>query len=309
MDGLIIAFVGRLVVSLVLALVGFMAVQYGYNLFVSGVGLKKDKGQLRIRAPQVKLEMVTSSVGGVLMLTSLGWGSLTYLSLPTLSSGRVASSDTIIRALALGDTTLLTAADKIAISSFVGKAEQILDAELFSKQLDLLRDVVPQVSQVAFLLDMSDPDGPSQWKQAGAAARSKGLQPQLLDVRKPEDLRPAFDNATRQRADALVVVSAPLMYAQRGAIADLTAEHRLPAIYPSRDFVVAGGFISYGVSYLDLFRRAAFYADHIRNGFLQADLPVQRLTKFQLAINLKAAKTLGLAVPPPLLASAEEVVE
>jgi hypothetical protein len=123
MDRLTVAFSGRLIVSLVLALIGFMAVQYGYKLFVTGVGLKKDKGKLKFNGPKFKVEMVTSSVGGVLMLTSLGWGAFTYLSLPTLSPDRVASTDTIIRAFALGDKTQLTAADKNAITDFAKTAK------------------------------------------------------------------------------------------------------------------------------------------------------------------------------------------
>jgi putative ABC transport system substrate-binding protein len=126
-------------------------------------------------------------------------------------------------------------------------------------------------------------------------------------VRKPEDLGPAFDGAVRQRTDALVVGLDTLTQASQRLIVDLAAKHRLPAVYASMEF--AGGLVVYGVNYPDHYRRAATFADRIFKGTLPGDLPVERPTKFELIINLKTAKALGLTIPPSLLQRADQVIE
>jgi putative ABC transport system substrate-binding protein len=140
-------------------------------------------------------------------------------------------------------------------------------------------------------------------------AQSVGIQPQLLDVRKREDFERAFDSAITERADALVVSNDGLTLENRTRIAELAAKHRLPAVYAAREFVDAGGLMAYAVSFPDLYRRTATYVDKILKGTKPADLPVQQPTKFELIINLKTAKALGLEVPPMLLARADEVIE
>jgi putative ABC transport system substrate-binding protein len=154
---------------------------------------------------------------------------------------------------------------------------------------------------------MSNPASPPQWKEVERATRSLGLQPQLLDVRKPEDLGPAFDGAIRQRADALVVGLETLTQANQRVIVDLAAKHRLPAIYASMEF--AGGLVVYGVNYPDQYRRAASFADRIFKGAKPADLPVEQPTKFELVINTRTAKGLGLTIPPSLLLRADQVIQ
>ncbi len=181
--------------------------------------------------------------------------------------------------------------------------------ELQAKRLELLREMVPRINRIAALLNMSSPAEPPQWEETKAAARTLAIEPQLLDVRKPEDLSRAFETAIRQRADALVVGINVLTQANRRPIADLATKHRLPAIYASREFVDAGGLVALGVSYPDLYRRAATYVDKILKGAKPADLPIEQPTKFELMINLKTAKALGLEVPPMLLARADEVIE
>jgi putative ABC transport system substrate-binding protein len=181
--------------------------------------------------------------------------------------------------------------------------------ELQAKRLELLREMVPRIDRIAALLNMSSPAEPPQWEETKAAARTLAIEPQLLDVRKPEDLSRAFETAIRQRADALVVGINVLTQANRQPIADLATKHRLPAIYASREFVDAGGLVALGVSYPDLYRRAATYVDKILKGAKPADLPIEQPTKFELMINLKTAKALGLEVPPMLLARADEVIE
>jgi putative ABC transport system substrate-binding protein len=180
---------------------------------------------------------------------------------------------------------------------------------LEAKRFGLLRELVPGITRIAALYNMSSPANPPQWKEIETAARSLSIQPQLLDVRNPEDLAPAFDAATRQRADGLIVGQEGLFQANRKLIAELAAKHRLPAIYRSMEFIEAGGLMAYGPSYPDLYRRAATYVDKILKGAKPGDLPVEQPTKFELIINLKTAKALGLTIPQPLLLRADEVVQ
>ena len=181
--------------------------------------------------------------------------------------------------------------------------------ELQAKRLELLSEMVPRINRIAALLNMSSPAELPQWEETKAAARTLAIEPQLLDVRKPEDLGRAFETAIRQRADALVVGINVLTQANRRPIADLATKHRLPAIYASREFVDAGGLVVLGVSYPDLYRRAATYVDKILKGAKPADIPVEQPMKFELVINLKTAKALGLTIPRTLLALADEVIE
>ncbi len=184
-----------------------------------------------------------------------------------------------------------------------------LSVRIEAKRLGLLRELVPGIARIAALYNMSSAANPPQWKEIETAARSLGVQPQLLDVRKPDDFGPAFDSATRQRADGLIVGQEGLFQAYRQLIVQLAAEHRLPAIYRSMEFIEAGGLMAYGPSYPDLYRRAATYIDKIFKDAEPGDLPVEQPTKFELIINLKTAKALGLTIPPPLLLRADEVIQ
>jgi len=181
--------------------------------------------------------------------------------------------------------------------------------EVTGKRLQLLREVVPGVSRIASLLDMGNPNNALQWKETEIAAPSLGVQPQLLDVRKPGDFGGAFDAAIRQRAGAMVVGIDALTQANHRPIIDLAAKHRLPAIYATREFVDAGGLVAYGVSYPHLYHRAASFVDKIVKGAKPADLPVEQPTTFELVINLKTAKALGLTIPQTLLLQADHVIE
>jgi putative tryptophan/tyrosine transport system substrate-binding protein len=182
-------------------------------------------------------------------------------------------------------------------------------SELELKRVELIREVVPGVARVAAMYNMDNPVFLTRWQRLEEAAGSVGFQPQLLDVREPRDLERAFDKAMAQRADALIVSNDSLTLANRKRIAELAAMHRLPAIYGSREFVDAGGLIAYAVKLPDQYRRAATYVDKILKGAKPADLPVEQPTKFELVVNLKTAKALGLDVPPTLLATADEVIE
>ncbi|HET8532778.1 MAG TPA: ABC transporter substrate-binding protein [Methylomirabilota bacterium] len=178
---------------------------------------------------------------------------------------------------------------------------------IYPKRVQLLRELVPRAARIAGLFNMSNPALPAQWKEIEGTARSLDIEPRLLDVRKPEDLAPAFASATRQRSDALIVGLDTLTQAHQWIIVDLAARHRLPAIYASTEF--AGGLVAYGVNYPEMYRRAARFAHKIFKGARPADLPVEEPTTFELVVNLKTARALALTVPPSLLLRADRVIE
>src|SRR5262249_21873179 len=145
--------------------------------------------------------------------------------------------------------------------------------------------------------------------QPQTSARPLGIASPLLDVRKPEDIRPAFDAASNQRVDALIVGTDTVTQTNRQFLALLAAAHRLPAIYSSREFVEAGGLVTYGVSFPDLYRRAAIFVDKIFKGAKPAELPIEQPMKFDFVINLRAAKAIGLSIPETFLLRTDEVIE
>jgi putative ABC transport system substrate-binding protein len=181
--------------------------------------------------------------------------------------------------------------------------------ELTAKRFELLKELVPNLSRVALLHNMGNPAAPPEWEETKTAARSLGLQAELLDVRSQGDLGRAFELAVRQRVDALVIGADGLTQMHQQTIVDLVTRNRLPAAYPAREFVEAGGLIAYAVNYPDLYFRFASFVDKIFKGAKPADLPVEQPTKFELVINLKTAKALGLTIPPSLLQRADHVIE
>jgi putative ABC transport system substrate-binding protein len=180
--------------------------------------------------------------------------------------------------------------------------------ELSGKRVELLREMLPGIKRIAALLNMGNPLFPPQWKEIETAARSLGIEPQLLDVRKSEEIGPLFHAAIISRADALVVGPDGVTQASLQSITELATKHRLPTMYPSREFVDAGGLISYGVSYPELYYRAAGLVDKIFKGAKPAEIPVEQPTKFELVVNLKTAAALGLGIPPSLMLQADHVV-
>ena len=181
--------------------------------------------------------------------------------------------------------------------------------ELTAKRFELLKELVPNLSRVALLHNMGNPAAPPEWEETKTAARSLGLQAELLDVRSQGDLGRAFELAVRQRVDALVIGADGLTQMHQQTIVDLVARNRLPAAYPAREFVEAGGLIAYAVNYPDLYFRFASFVDKIFKGAKPGELPVEQPTKFELVINLKTAKALGLTIPPSLLQRADQVIE
>jgi putative ABC transport system substrate-binding protein len=182
-----------------------------------------------------------------------------------------------------------------------------LTAELSGKRLQLLKEAIPGARRVAAVLDRGAPV--TQWRAMKQAAGPIGLQPQAVYVEKAEDLGPAFDAAVKQRADAVLVGLGPVTQSSVGRVVELAARHRLPSVFNSREFVVAGGLMAYGVSYPDSYRRAASYVDKIFKGAKPADLPIEQPTKFELVINMKTATALGLTIPPSLLLRADQVID
>ena len=188
----------------------------------------------------------------------------------------------------------------------------ILAPALVGKRLELLTQAVPGVSRVAVLWQPGGHDERTDkdiLKAAEVAARALGVQLQVVEARGPADFDRAFSDMTRARAGALTVLTGIMFLNERRRLVDLTARNRVPAVYGGRDFVHAGGLLSYGPNLADLYRRAATYVDKILKGAKPGDLPVEQPTKFELAINLKTAKALGLTIPPSLLQRADQVIE
>ena len=181
--------------------------------------------------------------------------------------------------------------------------------ELAGKRVELVKELRPGHSIAAFFHNMGNPVVPPQWEETKKAAQTLGIEVTLLDVRTKDDIPAAFETATARRVDTLLVGIDGLMQENRQLIADLAAKHRLPAIYPSREFVDVGGLMAYGVSYPDLYLRSASLIDKIFRGAKPGDLPVEQPTKLEFIVNLKAANALGLTVPPLLIARADEAIE
>jgi putative ABC transport system substrate-binding protein len=187
-----------------------------------------------------------------------------------------------------------------------------LGPELTSKRLQLLKDALPNVSRVAALWHrdvFGERTTNDMLITTDAAARTLQLQLQSVGIRSPNELAGALFAMVRQDAEAVLIFPSPMLYGERRRIADLALRYRLPSMSVDREFAQVGGFMGYGASIIDLVRRSAIYVDKILKGAKPADLPVEQPTKFDLAINLKTAKALGLTVPPSLLARADEVIE
>ena len=184
-----------------------------------------------------------------------------------------------------------------------------LSNDLAGKRLEFLKQLIPRVARVAFLRESDNRASALNLRDAESAARPLGLVVQSVGVRGPKELDAAFVAMKRARADAVIVLEATAFFPDRQRIADLALMHRLPMAAQAREYAGAGALISYGTDYLDLFRRAAMYVDKILKGAKPADLPVEQPTKFELIINLKTAKTLGLTIPPSLLQRADQVIE
>jgi putative tryptophan/tyrosine transport system substrate-binding protein len=181
--------------------------------------------------------------------------------------------------------------------------------ELNAKRIELFREAIPSIKRLAFLANAKNPYGKFLWEEAEPAARALGLEPVLYQVQELGDLPATFAEVGRKQADGLVVLSDALFNNARRQIIALAAERHLPAMYEGREFVEDGGLISYGPDIVEMTRRSAAFVDKILKGAKAADLPIEQPTRFELVINAKSAKSLGLTLPPILLARADEVIE
>lgn len=187
------------------------------------------------------------------------------------------------------------------MTSFIG--------ELSGKRVELLKETFPDTKRIASLQNMSNPITPAQWDATRQAANALGVASELLDARSADDIPRAFATYVERKCDALTVGLDALIQAQLKMIIELAGRHRIPVVYPSREFVDAGGLMSYGVNYPDLYFRSAGLIDKIFKGAKAGDLPVEQPRKLDLLVSLKTARALGLAIPPSLIARADEVVE
>jgi ABC-type uncharacterized transport system substrate-binding protein len=184
-----------------------------------------------------------------------------------------------------------------------------LAPEISGKQLELLKEIVPRLSRVAVLGTSTGPTYALIMRELELAAKVLGVKLQYLDILEPKDIETAFRAASKGRADTILMLTSPVLNPHRTQVVNLAVKSRLPVIYGQPEFVEAGGLMTYSVSFTDLFRRAATYVDKILKGAKPADLPVEQPSKFELVINLKAAKQIGLTIPPNVLARADKVIK
>jgi ABC-type uncharacterized transport system substrate-binding protein len=182
-------------------------------------------------------------------------------------------------------------------------------AEMNTKRLELLKAMAPESTRVALLTNPGNPGAAQGIRESEAAARSLGLKIRVVDARGPEDLERAFADMVKERVNAVVLLPDPILFDQRTRIVALAAKYRLPAVGEAREFADAGGLMTYGPRIEENFRRAAFFVDKILKGAKPGDLPVEQPTKFELVVNLKTAKALGLTIPQSLLQRADQVIE
>ncbi len=181
-------------------------------------------------------------------------------------------------------------------------------AELSGKRLELLKEVVPAMTRVAVLWNAANPANASVWQETQAAARALGLLLHSQEVRGPQDFEGAFARTAQARPDALLVLGDSLITMHRQPIVAFVTQQHLPSVFTGREWAVAGGLMSYGPSLPDLYRRAATFVDKILKGAKPADLPIEQPTKFELVINVKTAKALGLTIPQSILVRADEII-
>jgi putative ABC transport system substrate-binding protein len=232
---------------------------------------------------------------------------VTYATPPTLAAKQATSAIPIVFAAA-GDPLGAGLVASLARPGGNVTGLSLQSTDLVGKRLEILRDVVPGLRRLAVVANVANPFAVLEMAEVQAAVHTLGLELDTLEIRGAQDVAPAFE-ALKGRAEALYVVTDPLVITNRARIGTLAMGGRLPTIYSSREYVEAGGLMSYGPNFPDLFRRAADYVDKILRGTKPADIPVEQPTKFDLVINVTTAKVLGLEVPDTLLVAADEVIE
>jgi len=209
----------------------------------------------------------------------------------------------------VGDPVAAGLADSLARPGGNATGFSIVAPELGTKRLDLLKEIVPNLSSIAVLSNAKNPQSKIEMKEMQTAAQAMALQLHSAEISTEVGLEDAFVAMNKASAQALILLTDPILFSQRKRTVDLAAQYKLPAVYFYSGFVEEGGLMSYGPSDVDLFHRAAGYVDKILKGAKPCELPVEQPTRFELIFNLKTAKSLGLTVPPKLLLTADEVIE
>ena len=259
-----------------------------------------------LRYVEAKPEQISGVMGE---LVRLNVDVIVAVSQPTVQAAREATKTIPIVMFAVGDpvaTEIVTSLSQPG-GNITGLSQ--LSPELSVKRLELLRDVSPGVTRVAVLSNPTNPSNAPQLRDIKAAAHALGIQLQLLEVRAPQDLEGAFQAARRERAGALIALDDLFIFTQRVRIVALADKSRLPAIFGWPIFAESGGLMSYGVDFQEMARRTAVLVDRILRGTKPADLPVEQPTKFELVINLRTAKVLGLTIPSSLRLRADKLIE
>ncbi len=226
---------------------------------------------------------------------------------PAARAAKAATATTPVVMATMGDPRAIVASFARPGGNITGVVT--FSIELTAKRLELLRELVPNLSRVGLLHNMGNPAAQPEWEETRMAARSLGFRAELLDVRSQNDLGVAFERAVREHVDALIIGADGLTQLLQPTIVGLAARNKLPAAYPAREFVEAGGLIAYAVNYPDLYFRLASFVDKILKGVKPGELPVEQPARFELVINLKAAKALGITISNALLLRADEVIQ
>ncbi len=228
---------------------------------------------------------------------------------PAATAARKATSTVPIVMTNVADPVALGLAASLARPGGNVTGLSDFNAGVVAKRLELLKELVPSASRIGVLLNPGNPTNPAQLKLAEAAAAPLHVTLLPAEARAPDDIDPAFTALKTARADAVIMIGDPLLGSHRRRIIEQAARHRLPTIYSTREYVADGGLLAYGTSFEDLYRRAATYVDKILKGASPADLPVEQPTKFELAINAKTARALGLTIPPAVLLRTDLLIQ
>ncbi len=239
-------------------------------------------------------------------LVRLGVDVIVTRGTPAALAARAASTSVPVVMAAAGDPLAIARSPEQPARNMTGFGAAARGIE--AKRVAILKQLIPHVARIAALMNLSNPSRRAEWSEIEAGARALGVEAQVLDTRTVADIGRSFGAASRLPADALVVGSDTVMQANQGLVIALAAAHRLPAIYTFRDNVDAGGLASYGVSLPALYRQAAAYVDRILQGAKPDELPIEPPAKFELVINLKTAKALGIVVPNALHPSIDELI-
>jgi putative ABC transport system substrate-binding protein len=225
---------------------------------------------------------------------------------PAALAAKAATATIPVVMAAVGDPEAIVRGEKPA-SNLTGFGANLAGAE--QQRVGVLKELLPRITRIAALMNLSNPSRQAEWRGVEAGARSLAIEPQVLDTRTVTDIARALDAAVGGRADAVVIGSDTIMQANQALLIEAVAAHRVPAIYTFRDFVEAGGLVSYGVSLPDLYRRAAAYAATILQGVRPSALPLAPPEQAELAINLRTAGALGIAISEDMRARAQRLVE